>query len=62
MKKKTNHPTRLQEALVLLKYYLSLLGCKELEALRRDLEDPVLEGADDFERECVIQLLIEWYC
>ena len=40
-------PARLQEALVLHKYILSLLGCKDLEALSRDLKDPALEGVDD---------------
>ena len=46
-KKKTNQQVRLQEALVLHKYILSLLGCKDLEALSRDLKDPALEGVDD---------------
>ena len=40
-------PARLQEALVLFKYILSLLGCKDLETLSRDLKDPALEGVDD---------------
>lgn len=40
-------PARLQEALVLHKYILNLLGCKDLEALSRDLKDPALEGVDD---------------
>ena len=43
----TNPPARLQEALVLHKYILNLLGCKDLEALSRDLKDPALEGVDD---------------
>lgn len=43
----TGRPARLQEALVLHKYILSLLGCKDLEALSRDLKDPALEGVDD---------------
>ena len=43
----TTRPARLQEALVLHKYILSLLGCKDLEALSRDLKDPALEGVDD---------------
>lgn len=43
----TNQPARLQEALVLFKYILYLLGCKDLEALSRDLKDPALEGVDD---------------
>ena len=46
-KKKTSKPARLQDALVLHKYILSLLGCKDLEALSRDLKDPALEGVDD---------------
>lgn len=46
-KKKTSKPARLQEALVLHKYILSLLGCKDLEVLSRDLKDPALEGVDD---------------
>ena len=46
-KKQTKQPARLQEALVLHKYILSLLGCKDLEALSRDLKDPALEGVDD---------------
>ena len=47
VKKQTKQPARLQEALVLHKYILSLLGCKDLEALSRDLKDPALEGVDD---------------
>ena len=47
MKKQKNKPARLQEALVLFKYILHLLGCKDLEALSRDLKDPALEGVDD---------------
>ena len=43
----TTRPARLQEALVVHKYILSLLGCKDLEALSRDLKDPALEGVDD---------------
>ena len=42
-----NQPARLQDALVLHKYLLQLLGCKDLEALSRDLKDPALEGVDD---------------
>ena len=46
--KRTNsQPARLQEALVLHKYILNLFGCKDLEALSRDLKDPALEGVDD---------------
>ena len=43
----TAKPTRLQEALVLHKYILNLLGCKDLAALSADLKDPALEGVDD---------------
>ena len=43
----TNQPARLQEALVLHKYILNLFGCKDLEAMSRDLKDPALEGVDD---------------
>lgn len=46
-KKKTKQPAKLQEALVLFKYILSLLGCKDLAALSADLKDPALEGVDD---------------
>ena len=46
-KKNTKRPARLQEALVLHKYILHLLGCKDLEALSQDLKDPALEGVDD---------------
>ncbi len=46
-KKKTTQPARLQEALVLHKYILNQFGCKDLEALSRDLKDPALEGVDD---------------
>ncbi len=37
-KKKTIRPARLQEALVLHKYILHLLGCKDLEALSQVLK------------------------
>ena len=46
-KKKSNQPARLQDSLVLFKYILHLMGCKDLEALGRDLKDPALEGVDD---------------
>lgn len=46
-KKSTKRPARLQEALVLHKYILHLLGCKDLEALSQDLKDPAQEGVDD---------------
>ncbi len=47
VKQPTKRPPRLQEALVLHKYILHLLGCKDLEALSNDLKDPALEGVDD---------------
>ena len=46
-KKKTKQPAKLQEALVLFKYILSLFGCKDLAAMSNDLKDPVLEGVDE---------------
>ena len=46
-KKSAKKTVRLQEALVLHKYILHLLGCKDLEALSQDLKDPALEGVDD---------------
>lgn len=46
-RRQTTRPPRLQEALVLHKYILHLLGCKDLEALSQDLKDPALEGVDD---------------
>jgi hypothetical protein len=46
-RRQTNQPARLQEALVLHKYILSLLGCNDLEALSQDLKDPALEGMDE---------------
>ena len=47
VKRQTKKPARLQEALVLHKYILHLLGCNDLEALSQDLKDPALEGVDD---------------
>lgn len=47
VKRTNSQPARLQEALVLHKYILNLFGCKDLEALSRDLKDPALEGVDD---------------
>lgn len=46
-KRKSTQPTRLQDALVLHKYILSLLGCKDIQALSADLKDPALEGVDN---------------
>ena len=46
-KKKTKQPAKLQEALVLFKYILSLFGCKDLAAMSNDLKDPALEGVDE---------------
>jgi hypothetical protein len=45
--RQTTRPPRLQEALVLHKYLLSLFGCKDLERMSEDLKDPALEGIDD---------------
>ncbi len=45
-KKNTKQPAKLQEALVLFKYILNLFGCKDLEAMSKDLKDPALEGED----------------
>ena len=44
---RNNNQPKLQEALVLFKYVLSLLGCKNLESLSHDLKDPALEGLND---------------
>lgn len=46
-KKQTKRPPKLQEALVLFKYILKLFGCRDLEALSRDLKEPKLEGVDE---------------
>lgn len=40
-------PAKLQESLVLFKFFLSLFGCKDFEAFSRDLKDPALEGVND---------------
>ena len=47
MAKKQQTKGRLQQALVLFHYMLHLLGCKDLEALSRDLKDPMLEGVNE---------------
>ena len=46
-KKQTKQPPKLQEALVLFKYILSLFGCRDLSALSENLKDQALEGIDD---------------
>lgn len=47
-KKQVNQkPAKLQEALVLFKYILSLFGCKDLAALSQNLKDTALEGTDN---------------
>ena len=46
-RKTNNQPARLQDALVLFKYLLKLLGCNDLDALSHDLKDPAIEGIDD---------------
>lgn len=40
-------PAKLQQALVLNKYILSLFGVNDLEPLANDLKDPALEGVDN---------------
>lgn len=47
MAKKIQKKGKLQQALVLFHYILQIFGCKDLEALSRDLKDPVLEGVND---------------
>ena len=47
MAKKQQKKGRLQQALVLFHYILNLFGCKDLEALSRDLKEPLLEGVND---------------
>ncbi len=47
VRRQTTRPPRLQEALILHKYILHLLGCNDLEALSQDLKDPALEGVDE---------------
>lgn len=46
-RRQNTQPTKLQDALVLHKYILSLLGCNDLQALSADLKDPALEGVDN---------------
>ena len=46
-KKTKKQEGRLQDALVLFKYILSLFGCNDLAALSGDLKDPALEGVDN---------------
>ena len=47
MAKKVQKKGKLQQALVLFHYILNLFGCKDLEALSRDLKDPMLEGVNE---------------
>ena len=47
MAKKQQKKGKLQQALVLFHYILQLFGCKDLEALSRDLKDPMLEGLNE---------------
>lgn len=56
-KKQTKRPPKLQEALVLFKYILSLFGCKDLEALSNDLKDPALEGIDEEGTSRIVNVL-----
>ena len=47
MAKKQQKKGKLQQALVLFHYILQLFGCNDLEALSRDLKDPMLEGVNE---------------
>ncbi len=47
MAKKQQKKGKLQQALVLFHYILNLFGCKDLEALSRDLRDPMYEGLNE---------------
>ena len=47
MAKKQQKKGKLQQALVLFHYILQLFGCTDLEALSRDLKDPMLEGVNE---------------
>ena len=47
MAKKQQKKGKLQQALVLFHYILQHFGCKDLEALSRDLKDPMLEGVNE---------------
>lgn len=47
MAKKQQKKGKLQQALVLFHYILHLFGCKDLEALSRDLKDPMYEGVNE---------------
>ena len=46
-KKATKQLPKLQEALVLYNYMLSLFGCRDWATLSENLKDPALEGIDD---------------
>lgn len=47
MAKKQQKKGKLQQALVLFHYILQHFGCKDLEALSRDLKDPMFEGVNE---------------
>lgn len=47
LRRQRQQQAKLQEALVLFKYILSLFGCKDLEAMSGNLKNPALEGVDD---------------
>ncbi len=59
MAKKQNTQPKLQDALVLFKFVLSLLGCKDLEALSRELKDPALEGLNDEGESLLYHALVQ---
>lgn len=62
MAKKQQTKGKLQQALVLFHYILQLFGCKDLEALSRDLKDPMLEGVnEDGESKLYHELLSRLY-
>lgn len=46
-KKQTKQLPKLQDALVLFNYILSLFGCRDWTTLSENLKDPALEGIDD---------------
>ncbi len=62
MAKKQQKKGKLQQALVLFHYILQHFGCKDLEALSRDLKDPMFEGVnEDGESKLYHELLGKLY-
>ncbi len=59
MAKKQNNQGRLQDSLVLFKFVLKQLGCKDLEALSRDLKGPMLEGLNDEGESLLYHALVQ---